>query len=71
MVSIKKVAALITTDLITGIVYLGVYSGKDNCFVVWFGIASATTAPVAGNLGEQSAMPLFADVTLRGSGWNE
>lgn len=32
MVSIKKVAALIATGLITGTVYLGVRSGKDNRF---------------------------------------
>lgn len=51
MVSIKKVAALIATGLITGTVYLGIRSEKDNRFIVWFGIASATAAPIAGNLG--------------------
>ena len=46
MISIKKIlAALIATGLITGTVYLGIRSGKDNRFVVWFGIASATAAP--------------------------
>lgn len=46
MIPIKKIlAALIATGLITGTVYLGIRSGKDNRFVVWFGIASATAAP--------------------------
>lgn len=46
MISIKKIlAALVATGLITGTVYLGIRSGKDNRFVVWFGIASATAAP--------------------------
>jgi hypothetical protein len=45
----KKIfAGLIATGLITGTVYLGISSGKDNRFIVWFGIASATAtaAPV-------------------------
>lgn len=43
----KKIfAGLIATGLISGTVYLGISSGKDNRFVVWFGIASATAAPV-------------------------
>ncbi|MBD2021945.1 hypothetical protein H6F43_17330 [Leptolyngbya sp. FACHB-36] len=47
MVLIKKIiSALIATGLVTGTVYLGIQSGKDNRFVVWFGIASATAAPI-------------------------
>lgn len=47
MVLIRKIiSALIATGLVTGTVYLGIQSGKDNRFVVWFGIASATAAPV-------------------------
>ncbi|HEY9814342.1 MAG TPA: hypothetical protein V6D20_00830, partial [Candidatus Obscuribacterales bacterium] len=42
----KIIAALIATGLVAGTVYLGIQSGKDNRFVVWFGIASATAAPV-------------------------
>ena len=42
----KIISALIATGLITGTVYLGILSGKDNRFVIWFGIASATVAPV-------------------------
>ncbi len=42
----KIISALIATGLITGTVYLGIQSGKDNRFVIWFGIASATAAPV-------------------------
>jgi predicted XRE-type DNA-binding protein len=42
----KIISALIATGLVTGTVYLGIQSGKDNRFVVWFGIASATAAPV-------------------------
>jgi len=40
------ISASIATGLITGTVYLGIQSGKDNRFVIWFGIASATVAPV-------------------------
>ena len=29
-----------------GVVYLGILSGRDNRFVVWFGIASAIVAPI-------------------------
>lgn len=44
---IRKIfAAFIATGLITGTVYLGIRSGNDNRFVVWFGIASATAAPI-------------------------
>jgi hypothetical protein len=32
--------------VLAGVVYLGILSGKDNNFVVWFGIASAIVAPV-------------------------
>jgi hypothetical protein len=32
--------------LLAGVVYLGVRSGTDPRFVVWFGIASAIAAPV-------------------------
>lgn len=47
MVSLRKIiAALLATGLITGTICLGIRSGKDNRFVVWFGIASATAAPV-------------------------
>lgn len=47
VIVIRKIfSALIATGLITGTVYLGIQSGKDNRFVIWFGIASATAAPV-------------------------
>ena len=42
----KIISALIATGIITGTVYLGIQSGKDNRFVIWFGIASAIGAPV-------------------------
>jgi len=42
----KIIAALIATALIAGTVYLGIRSGKESYFVVWFGIASAIAAPV-------------------------
>lgn len=42
----KIIAALIATTLIAGTVYLGIRSGKESYFVVWFGIASAIAAPV-------------------------
>lgn len=46
----KIISVLIATGLITGTVYLGIQSGKDNRFLIWFGIASATAAPVGLNL---------------------
>jgi len=46
----KIISALIATGLITGTVYLGIQSGKDNRFVIWFGIAAAIAAPVGLNL---------------------
>lgn len=42
----KTISAFIAIGLITGTVYLGIRSGKDSRFVVWFGIASATAAPI-------------------------
>ncbi|MBD1811188.1 hypothetical protein NDA07_05410 [Microcoleus vaginatus DQ-U2] len=42
----KIISLLIATVLISGTVYLGIQSGKDNRFVIWFGIASAIAAPV-------------------------
>jgi Rad3-related DNA helicase len=42
----KTIAAIVATGLITGTIYLGIRSGADNRFVIWFGIASATVAPV-------------------------
>jgi hypothetical protein len=47
VILIKKIiAALIATVLVAGTVYLGILSGNDSLFVVWFGIASAIAAPV-------------------------
>ena len=55
VIVIKKIfSALIATGLITGTVYLGIQSGKDNRFVIWFGIASATAAPVGLGLFSQA-----------------
>lgn len=56
----KVIAALIATALIAGTVYLGIRSGKDSYFVVWFGIASATAAPVG--------LALFGYAISRSSG---
>jgi hypothetical protein len=39
-------AALLALALLAGVVYLGVLSGRDSKFVVWFGIASAIAAPI-------------------------
>lgn len=46
----KIISVLIATGLITGTVYLGIQSGKDNRFLIGLGIASATAAPVGLNL---------------------
>ncbi len=44
----KKVcASLLAIGLLVGVFYLGILSGKDNKYVVWFGIASAIAAPIA------------------------
>lgn len=54
MFLIKKfISVLIASGLIAGTICLGVQSGKDNRFVVWFGIASAIAAPIGlGLLGD-------------------
>ena len=42
----KLIAFLFAISLLAGTIYLGIRSGEDSKFVVWFGIASATAAPV-------------------------
>jgi hypothetical protein len=39
-------AALLALALLAAVVWLGIRSGKDPRFVIWFGIASAIVAPV-------------------------
>jgi hypothetical protein len=39
-------AALLAIAFLAGVVYLGILSGRDARYVVWFGIASAILAPV-------------------------
>jgi hypothetical protein len=47
MISIKRIfSGLAATGLIGGTIFLGIQSGKDNRFVVWFGIFSAVAAPL-------------------------
>jgi len=47
MTLIKKlIAVLFAISLLAGTIYLGIRSGEDSKFVVWFGIASAIAAPV-------------------------
>lgn len=44
---VKRIAApLAAIGLLTGVVKLGILSGTDSTFVVWFGIASAIAAPI-------------------------
>src|SRR6202035_5290193 len=43
---LRIVAGLVALALLVGVVYLGIRSGRDAKFVVWFGIASAIAAPV-------------------------
>lgn len=58
MILIRKIiSALIATGLITGTIYLGIQSGKDNRFVIWFGIASAIAAPVGIGLFSYAISP--------------
>ncbi len=42
----RLIAVLFAISLLAGTVYLGIRSGEDSKFVVWFGIASATAAPI-------------------------
>ena len=42
----RLIAALLALTLLAAVVYLGIRSGRDPKFVVWFGIASAIVAPV-------------------------
>jgi len=39
-------AALLALALLAGVVWLGILSGRDARYVVWFGIASAIAAPI-------------------------
>lgn len=39
-------AALFALALLAGVIYLGILSGQNNKYVVWFGIASAIAAPI-------------------------
>jgi hypothetical protein len=39
-------AMLVAIGLLAGVIYLGILSGQDSKFVVWFGIASAIAAPI-------------------------
>ncbi|MHB8500988.1 MAG: hypothetical protein ACYDCG_19085 [Candidatus Acidiferrales bacterium] len=39
-------ATIFALALLSGVVYLGVLSGRDSKFVVWFGIAAAIVAPL-------------------------
>jgi len=45
-VLLRLAAALLALTLLAGIVYLGILSGRDAKYVVWFGIASAIVAPI-------------------------
>jgi len=40
----------VAIGLLAGVVYLGILSGQDSKFVVWFGIASAIAAPIGVSL---------------------
>ncbi len=42
----RLAAALLAIALLAGVVYLGIPSGRDNRYVIWFGIASAIVAPI-------------------------
>ena len=53
----KIISALIAIVLISGTVYLGIQSGKDNRFVILFGIAAAIAAPVGLNLFSYAISP--------------
>ncbi|NEQ86463.1 MAG: hypothetical protein F6K26_42295 [Moorea sp. SIO2I5] len=47
MTILRKIfSALLAISLIGGTVYLGILSGQKSAFVPWFGIASATAAPI-------------------------
>jgi hypothetical protein len=47
MIVLRKASSLITGILLIGaIIFLGIQSGKDSRFVVWFGLASAIAAPL-------------------------
>jgi hypothetical protein len=45
-VLLRFAAALLALTLLAGVVYLGILSGRDAKYVVWFGIASAIVAPI-------------------------
>lgn len=42
----RVLAAIIGIALLAGVVWLGILSGQNNAFLVWFGLASAIAAPM-------------------------
>jgi hypothetical protein len=45
-IALRILAALLALAILYGVVQLGIASGKEARFVVWFGIASAIAAPI-------------------------
>jgi hypothetical protein len=58
-------AAILALALLGGVIYLGVLSGRDSKFVVWFGIAAAIAAPVGLTLLGYSLTRSNSDVIQR------
>lgn len=61
----KLSAAVFALALLGGVIYLGILSGKDNKFVVWFGIASAIVAPLGLALFGYAISPSNRDLIQR------
>ncbi len=61
----KVLAVLVALLLLAGVIYLGVLSGEDNRFVVWFGIASAIVAPIGFALFGFAISPSDRDLIQR------
>ena len=63
---LKRIAAAsLAFGLLAGVVHLGILSGRDNSFVVWFGIASAIVAPIGLALFGYALSPADRDLVQR------
>jgi hypothetical protein len=62
---LRVLAAVCALALLGGVIYLGVLSGRNSKFVVWFGIAAAIAAPVGLTLLGYSLTRSNSDVIQR------
>jgi hypothetical protein len=64
--TLRRVGAVVSAlALLAAVIYLGILSGEDNRYVVWFGIASAIAAPVGLTLMGYAVTPPESELIQR------